>query len=222
MLDLIKEKIRSTKAYGIVGGYLFGQRARAFDKKYNVETAREVRFSELKIDSPNVEHGVFYAGTEPKSFQHILNFFNIEFEKYEFIDLGSGKGRALLMASERPFKKITGIEFSSELNAVAQKNIASYKNLDQKCRQIELICLDAALFIPPPEPIVFYAFNPFHAEVLSLVLTNIEQSLGENPREIYIIYACPIHNEVLRGSAFFKEVYSNAWYSIYKNLDLTN
>ena len=222
MLNLIKEKIRKTKAYYFFGNYLFIQRAKAFDKKHNVETAQEVRLHELKIDSPNLKHGVFYAGTDPKSFRPILDRLKINFEDFVFIDLGSGKGRALLMAAERPFKKIVGVEFAPELTDVAQKNILSYKNPNQKCHRIEAVCQDAALFNPPEEPSVFYVFNPFHAVIVAKVLENIEGSFNEKPREIYFIYANPAHNEVLRESAVFKEIYSDTWHSIYKNLDSIN
>ncbi len=217
MLITIKEKIRKTKAYGYIGNQLFIRRAVAFDKKHNVETAREVRLHELEIDSPNVKHGVFYAGTDPKSFRGVLDNLEIKFEDFVFIDLGSGKGRALLMASERPFKKIIGVEFASELTNIAQKNILSFKNAEQKCRNIEAVCQDATLFVPPSEPCVFYVFNAFHAGIVGEVLENIENSFKENPREIYFIYANPVHIEVLQGNKFFKEIYSDTWYSIYRN-----
>jgi len=217
MLSLIKGKIRKTRAYDYFGNQLFIRRAKAFDKKHNVETAREVRLHELKIDSPNVEHGVFYAGTDPKSFRGILDNLNVKFEDFVFIDLGSGKGRALLMASDRPFKKIIGVEFSSELNAIAQKNILSFKNAEQKCRDIEAVCQDATLFVPPLEPCIFYVFNAFHAGIVAEVLKNLKNSFDEEPREIYFIYANPVHLEVLQENKFFEEFYSDTWYSIYKN-----
>lgn len=222
MLSVIKEKIRNTKAYDFFGNYLFIRRAKAFDKKHNVETWREVRLHELEIDSPNVEHGVFYAGTDPKSFRSILDRLQINYEDFAFVDLGSGKGRALLMAAERPFKKIIGVEFAPELNRIAQKNILDYKNPARKCLRIEAVCQDAALFNPPEEPTVFYVFNAFHAPIIVKVLENIERSFNQKPREIYFIYANPAHNEALRETAFFKEIYSDTWYSIYKNLDSVN
>lgn len=217
MFDSIKQKLRNTKAYDFVGNYFYIYRAEQFDKKYNVETAREVRLHELEIDSPNVRHGVFYAGTDPKSFRRIFEGLKIEFKDFAFVDLGSGKGRALLMASEFPFKKIVGVEFSPELNAVAQKNILRYKNSAQKCSHIETICQDATLYDLPPEPCVLYVFNAFHARIVAEVLRNIERSFDENPREIYFIYANPVHNEVLQENEFFTEIYADAWYSVYKN-----
>lgn len=222
MLSLIKEKIRKTRAYDYFGNQLFIRRAEAFDKKYNVETAREVRLHELEIDSPNVKHGVFYAGTDPKSFRAVLDNLKIKFEDFVFIDLGSGKGRALLMASERPFKRIIGVEFAAELNDIARKNILNFKSPDLQCRHIEAVCQDATLFVPPLEPCLFYVFNAFHARIVAEVLENIERSYHENPRDIYFIYANPVHIEVLRENKFFTEVYSDTWYSIYKNSAAAN
>src|SRR3990172_4635695 len=41
---------------------------------------------------------------------------------YSFVDIGAGKGRALLLASELPFRKVIGVELSAELAAIAQDN----------------------------------------------------------------------------------------------------
>ena len=50
-----------------------------------------------------------------------------------FIDLGSGKGRTLLMASDYPLRKILGVELIPELNRVAQQNIRDYQSSTQQC-----------------------------------------------------------------------------------------
>lgn len=87
-----------------------------FDRKYGVNTDGEIGgwtyLSDLDIPSPNWIYGRNYAGIEPERFFAILESMSIPFEEFVFIDFGSGKGRALLMASEYPFKKIIGIEFS--------------------------------------------------------------------------------------------------------------
>ena len=217
MKEAVKVKIRKTRAYNLVSSKFFRLRGRIFDWRFNIETARDVDIRELKIDSPNLIHGVMYAATDPKSFIKLFDSWEIEFEKFSFVDFGSGKGRVLMMASEYPFKKITGIEFSSELNEAALKNIKNYKSPSQKCRRIEAVNLDAALFVPPGEPTVFYIFNPFRPQVLEQVVGNIERSLEENPREIYFVYANPLHEEILKNSRFFEHHFSDAWYSIYKS-----
>ena len=61
--------------------------------------------------------GVFhsaYQPTEPALFHEMLAALNITFEDFTFIDLGSGKGRALLMASDYPFLRIVGVELLPE------------------------------------------------------------------------------------------------------------
>jgi hypothetical protein len=44
-------------------------------------------------------------------------------EDFTVIDFGSGKGRALIVASECPFRRIIGVEFALELHRDAQQNI---------------------------------------------------------------------------------------------------
>jgi len=45
----------------------------------------------------------------------------IDLSKFTFIDLGAGKGRALLMASDYLFQKIIGVEFMPELHHARRK-----------------------------------------------------------------------------------------------------
>src|SRR5207237_3599958 len=49
-----------------------------------------------------------YQPTEPSLFHEMLNALNIDFREFTFIDLGSGKGRVLLMAANYPFRRIVG------------------------------------------------------------------------------------------------------------------
>ncbi len=73
------------------------------------------------------------------------------------------------------------------------------------------------LFEPPENPTVFYSFNAFHAPILAQVSKNIEEAFKKTKLEVYFIYANPVHNEVLQENTFFKEIYSDSWYSIDKN-----
>ncbi|HLB92446.1 MAG TPA: hypothetical protein VJK27_08915, partial [Terriglobales bacterium] len=46
-----------------------------------------------------------YQPTDPALFQEMMSALPIQFDEFTFIDIGSGKGRTLLMASEYPFQK---------------------------------------------------------------------------------------------------------------------
>src|SRR5450755_4425702 len=69
-----------------------------------------------------------YQPTEPALFREMLGSLNLDFREFTFIDIGSGKGRALLMAAEFPFHRILGIELLPELHRIAQENINNYRN----------------------------------------------------------------------------------------------
>ena len=40
-------------------------------------------------------------------------------QDYTFLDIGSGKGRVLMLASDAPFRHIVGVELSPALTAIA-------------------------------------------------------------------------------------------------------
>src|SRR5580700_2365271 len=107
--------------------------------------------------------GVFhspYQPTEPALFHEMLAAFTEEshsdFSDFVFIDLGSGKGRTLLMASDYPFRRIVGVELLPALNQIAQDNLNKYRGESQKCFAMESICGDATEFVFPAEPTVLY------------------------------------------------------------------
>ena len=70
--------------------------------------------------------GARYQPSEPSLFHQILQSVPVTPDGFTFIDLGSGKGRTLLMASAYPFRRIVGLELLAELNAIACQNIARY------------------------------------------------------------------------------------------------
>jgi len=163
--------------------------------------------------------GVFhspYQATEPALFHEMMAALAIDFADYTFIDLGSGKGRTLLMASEYPFRKILGVELLPELNQIAQENLRKYSSADQKCQVLESICGDACEFQFPAEPIVLYLFNPVSESGLGRVIGNLERSLIENPRRVLVLYHNPEHEEMLTRSAALRRTGGTHQYAIYE------
>jgi SAM-dependent methyltransferase len=153
--------------------------------------------------------GVFlsaYQATEPAAFHQMLASLGIDFGEFTFIDLGSGKGRTLLMASDYPFRRILGVEILPELHRVAEENIARYESDRQKCFAIESRCGDARQFEFPAEPTVLFLFNPLPEAGLTQAIANLERSLRQHPRAVYVLYHNPLLEHVLAGSALLKKV----------------
>lgn len=176
--------------------------------------------SDLDIPSQNWIHGNNYAPIEPERFRAILQTLSIRFEDFVFVDFGSGKGRALLLCSEAPFKKIVGVEFSPQLHAVAQRNIAKYSPAQRKCSAVESVCMDFLEFPLPPEPSVLFFFDPCDERVLTKMLARITQSLRAQPREAYLIYVAPpaTKDYLLETASFLVKLVRNAQHNfcVYK------
>lgn len=165
-----------------------------FDLRYDVDTDGDIKgltyLSDLEIPSTNWIYGRNYAPIEPERFRAIFTDMEVGFQDFVFVDFGSGKGRALLLASEFPFKRVVGIEFSPELHHIAQENIRRYA-LHRNSGPVESICADFLEFQIPSDPAVFYFFDPCEDPVLKKLLARIRESLLAAPRLAYLVYIAP-------------------------------
>ncbi len=163
--------------------------------------------------------GVFhspYQPTEPTLFHEMLAALEIEYSHFTFIDLGSGKGRTLLMASEYSFRRVLGVELLPELNLLAQQNIREYQSDARKCAEVESLCADARDFIFPAGPLLVYLFNPLLESGLAQVVRNLERSIQANPRPVVMLYHNPLLAGVLDSSHVLTKTGGTAQYSIYR------
>ncbi len=168
--------------------------------------------------------GVFhspYQPTESVLFHEMIGTLatqvDLEFPRFIFIDLGSGKGRTLLMASDYSFRRIVGVELLPALHRAAQENIAKYRSESQKCFAIESVCGDATEFAFPPEPIVLSLFNPLPEPGLRRVIAKLEENLREHPRKIYVLYHNPLLEHVLAESGVLKKICGTHQYAVYSS-----
>jgi SAM-dependent methyltransferase len=164
--------------------------------------------------------GVFHSGyqpTERELFHDMMQSLaqHLDFSQFTFIDLGSGKGRTLLMASDYPFRRIVGVELLPSLNQTAQQNLEKYHSESQRCFAIETICADATTFPLPAEALVIYLFNPFPESGLRRALRNLEESLTRHPRPIYVLYYNPQLQSVLNATGRLRGIAGTHQYSIF-------
>jgi hypothetical protein len=159
-----------------------------------------------------------YQPTEPGLFREMVLSLRFDFSQSAFIDLGSGKGRTLLMASHFPFRRILGVELLPALHRIAKNNILSYQSDSQKCRVLETVCEDATRFVFPNEEMVLYLFNPLPEAGFVQVISNLEQSLAQHWRPVHVLYHNPLLERVLAESKSFKKVSGTHQYSLYRNL----
>ena len=199
----------SFRARGFVGSfrYLAGQfveclkdslperrRSRFGDIDYDCDHAVDTTWARLPLSVRlrEVFSERLYQPTVEEEFAAIMRHFaNIDLPTHTFIDLGSGKGRALLLAAMYPFARIVGAEVQPELDAIARQNIERFADGAQRCRHIESLCADAREYVFPSTNLVLYLFNPFPDYVLREVLANLAASARNTPRSIFVIYNAP-------------------------------
>ncbi|MCV9967048.1 class I SAM-dependent methyltransferase [Pararhizobium sp. BT-229] len=189
-----------------------------FDGEFGTDTEEIVPLWKLDIDSPYLKDGIRYQAVDAKPLRTAIEALPIHPQEFAYVDLGSGKGRSLLVASEYPFKRVLGIEFSEELHNIAAENIRRYKNPKQKCENVVSICADAAAYAFPPENTVVFLYNPFGETVLSRVLENLEISLRRGGWDLYIVYCNPVLAPLLDKEAFLKRMELPVSAAVYSNL----
>jgi len=183
-----------------------GQKLHPFDLKYGTDTSGIVGVGALDIPPERMKHAVRYQTALIDVYEAILKELAIPYDQFVFVDLGSGKGRALLLASKHPFKMVIGIELSPALHRIACRNIEIYRDDRQKCREIISICGDATNYQIPDDNVVIYLFNPFDEEVMQLVMENIENSLARSRKRILIAYLKPVHRYVFDRSPILQVI----------------
>lgn len=155
-----------------------------------------------------------YQPVPPEQFREIVAELPINFGDFTFVDMGSGKGRALLLASECGFRRIIGIELLPELDRIARENIRKFQDRGRGAA-IELLCEDAAEFNFPADPTVVFLFNPLPKAGLRELFKTLESSLRENPRPLYVVYVNPLHKETIASCALLTKVGGNHQYCVY-------
>lgn len=164
---------------------------RRFDRRHNTNTGGSIEIADLAVVGNNAQYGVRYEPTPLRTFRHIMAQLPRDLHDYTFVDFGSGKGRALLLASHYGFHKIVGVEFAKDLHAIALRNLANYRSTKQRCTDIEAVLGDAAEFPVPTTPCILYFCQPFDGEVERRVLENVERSLATHPRPLFMVFLLP-------------------------------
>jgi predicted RNA methylase len=127
-----------------------------------------------------------------------LHFLNEDLHTFTFIDLGCGKGRTLLIASQVGFKHVIGVEFARELADIAKSNIKKTRTANAT-----LLHSDVVDFQFPGENTVIYMYNPFSKDVMRKVLVNLQASTAKT---LYIIYKLPQCADYFDSSGFLERL----------------
>lgn len=162
-----------------------------FDRTHGVDTAggRDPGWM-AEIASPSWRHGAGYDPVPEDVFRRALDAIPAPLDGWTFVDFGAGKGKALLLASERPFGRIVGVEYAPPLARAARENAERFAGRGRGAA-IEVVEGDALDFPIPGGPLVLFFHHPFEAPVFDRVLERIVAAAAAEPRPVWLVYHDP-------------------------------
>jgi SAM-dependent methyltransferase len=116
-----------------------------------------------------------------------------------FVDLGSGKGKGMLIATGLPYGRVVGVEIDSELAESAKRNLARARRRSPAGR-VEQEIADILDWPIPDDATTIFMFNPFFGETFRAVMEKVFDSYDRNPRDLHVVYDFPWEHDWLVGT----------------------
>ncbi len=180
----------------------------AFDSEYGTSTGGAAHFFELASGRRVDAYATAYVASQPSLVRRALRLIPAGADR-TFVDLGCGEGRALIVASEFPFRAVLGVELSPALCATASANAALVAQRFPERPLIQIVEADAAEFPVPNGDLVVFLYHPFQKPVMKRVRAALEKAWRDGRRnELYLIYLNPVLGGLFDCSAVFQRYYA--------------
>lgn len=172
---------RSVFLRGLYGTLRLLKAEYKYENMFGIKSARI-----KKSDSGEFFH---YQGANYLTLFQVFSWLVERTRGFNFVDIGSGKGRAVFVAEYFGYNQLTGIELDDALVKEAHENLTRYV-FKRKESQIRIIHQNAVKHDYENVPTVYFLFNPFNANILKQV---IDKVCSQNSSEIWFIYLNPLY-----------------------------
>jgi SAM-dependent methyltransferase len=194
-----RPKRRSLKGLTVKDGLI----RHPFDLEFGVRTSGLVAGRHLGTGHRHDRHATAYYAVAPSVFRAIIVRWRrcrplAPLDEFTFIDLGAGLGRAVLLASEFPFRSVLGVELNPTLARIGSRNLALWRAAGRARAPMRIVNADAAEIDLPPGPCVAFLFNPFGAPVLRRMLRNWSCAFSGRSVKLDILYVNNEQENLLR------------------------
>lgn len=161
---------------------------RAFDRRRAIDTAGVLR-----------DGATPYQPVHPAAFAELVaHLRDVDRGATTFVDIGSGRGRALFLAVEHGFREAVGVEVDAEHHRIAVANLRRYRG-DRRAA-IRLVHADARAFTLPGGPLVVFLYNPFPRAVMADFVERLR------PERAWIVYEAPLDRDLFDAQPRFELV----------------
>ncbi len=162
-----------------------------FDRLHGTRTGSLIPGDELATGHRHDRHITAYHGVAPSLFHKLMARWQAHavhpLERTAFVDIGAGKGRAMLLAGEYRFRRIVGVELHPALAAAARSNMERW-NAMYVSPPMRLEEGDALRLRMPAGPCLVLLFNPFDSVLMDRLLDRLEQQFRSRPGELDLLY----------------------------------
>ena len=181
-----------------------------FDLKFGTDTSGYLGPEELVTGQLNDSLNCGYSAIAPSVFREAMRRWRETLppafgrvEAYSFVDAGCGKGRALFLAAELPFRKIIGIEINPQLARIAERNVACWRRTAGTKRNIRVMQGDATNFRWPRPPLLVYLYNPFDCSLVAEMAEKLSAD-ASGYGTVDLLYVNPVCTDTLRTRGTFR------------------
>lgn len=183
-----------------------------FDLRHGVDTGGLIGGGDLRSGHQHDIFNTAYYGMAPSRFVWMLEYWIADsthppINNYSFVDLGCGKGRALMLASELPFRGVIGVELHPGLAGIASHNLALWNASNRGRCPTHVVCQDATDYDLPEGPCLLYLFNPFGRPVVQRLINRLAEQFSTRPGLLDIIYFNPESGDLFDDHPGFQRLW---------------
>lgn len=172
--------------------------AHAFDLLRGTDTHVRLRKEDFGAEPPGFAEGTFYMASWTSeldwAYRETRALLGAEFDAYAFIDVGCGKGKAVLRwtelcAQNGSAQRIAGFDYHEPLVAIARQN---HRKRFGTPGELTVAGAEDFAFGPPGGRVLCFLYNPFGAPLMRRFLERLRE------HDVVLIYNHPAEDATLR------------------------
>ena len=186
-----------------------------FDRKYGTDTGGYLSPEDLVTGETNDALNYGYSAIAPSVFREACRRWRETLpgvagrvEAYSFVDVGAGKGRALLLAAQLPFRNVIGVELNPDLAQIAQRNIERWRRITRSKPKIRVVQRDAMNFRWPRAPLLVYLYNPFDCSLIARMAERLAAAAASGSGLVDLLYVNPTCTDTLTTGGLFTRLWT--------------
>lgn len=179
--------------------------SKRWDSKYAVDTYGHIELTDIDVLGPNKDRAFPYVATSPSVYAFLSILFPPNWKDFTFVDVGCGKGRALMLAALQGFDSILGIEFAPLIYRAAEQNLTNFSG--RKPAWWSIINADVTTVdLPLGRPLLLYCYSPFHVAVWERFLPALSRTIETNQKPMcLVLVGTRAAADLIKASGLFHE-----------------